>query len=41
MILLPFKERKEMGLNGRIKMEKQFDQSIVSKIYLESIKETN
>ncbi len=41
MILLPFKERKEMGLNGRIKMEKEFDQSIVSKIYLESIKETN
>ncbi len=41
MILLPFSERKKMGLNGRIKVSKEFDQSIVSSIYLEAIKELN
>ncbi len=41
MILLSFNERQEMGLNGRIKMENEFDQSIVSRIYLEAIKDKN
>tara|TARA_S200000501_G_scaffold375899_1_gene429155 strand:- start:816 stop:1934 length:1119 start_codon:yes stop_codon:yes gene_type:complete len=41
MILLTFDERQRMGLNGRVKMENNFDQSIVSRIYLEAIKHKN
>ena len=37
MILLPYESRVKMGLMGRKKVEDEFDQSIVCKIYLDAI----
>ena len=37
-ILLPFEEKKNMGLNGRAKMEKEFDRNIITDAYINEIK---
>lgn len=37
-INLPYNQKKEMGLKGRKKMEREFDRNIVIKYYLEEIK---
>ena len=36
-INLSFEEKKEMGLNSRIKAEKEFDRDIVIKSYIDKI----
>ena len=41
MISLSHDERKQMGLNGRKKMEREFDQNFVTNEYLEAIKFMN
>ena len=37
IIKMSFEERKQMGLNGRSKIEKEFDRKIVVKKYLKEI----
>ena len=36
-IKLPYDKKKQMGLNGRKKMEKEFDRNIVINAYIEEI----
>ena len=39
MLLIPYETRREMGVNGRVKMENEYDQNLVFQLYLDALDE--